>query len=228
MHISIEKAEEAATAKLARAALRHAACELAGDSSGHDPSHVVRVFLTSQALARAEGAHMEKVELIAALHDLKDFKFTGDTSSGPQAAYTWLTENGAEEELAASVASNIAGISFKGADVPPQPLSLEGMCVQDADRLDALGAIGIARCFAYGGFVGRPLFDPSMPPMNHATVESYLQNKGTSINHFHEKLFLLRSRMNTAAAKRIADVRHEYMEGFVSQFLDEWNGRDTD
>jgi uncharacterized protein len=228
MHVSMKTAEEAATTGLARAALRHAGRELAGDASGHDPFHVARVFLTSRTLAKAEGADMEKVELIAALHDLKDFKFTGDTTSGPQAACAWLTDNGADEGLAASVANDIAGISFKGAGVPLQPLSLEGKCVQDADRLDALGAIGIARCFAYGGVVGRPLFDPLISAMTHATVESYLQNKGTSINHFHEKLFLLQSRMNTATAKKIADRRHKYMEMFVTQFMDEWNGRDAD
>ncbi|MFL6127252.1 HD domain-containing protein [Actinophytocola sp.] len=226
--ITLEAAEQAATSELARAALRHAADELAGDSSGHDPSHVLRVFRSAQGLARAEGADLERVEIIAALHDLKDFKFTGDTSTGPHAAYAWLIESGADEMLATGVANDIAGISFKGAGTPLQPLSLEGGCVQDADRLDALGAIGIARCFAYGGHVGRPLFDPSVPTVNHTTVESYLQTQGTSLNHFYEKLFLLRSRMNTATAKNIADARHEFMEKFVAQFLDEWNGKDSE
>ena len=223
--VKLEQVEQAATSELARAALRHAANELAGDASGHDPSHILRVFRTAQELSRAESADLEKVEIIAALHDLKDFKFTGDTATGPRAARSWLLDNGADEVLATEVANDIAGISFKGAGTPPQPLSLEGRCVQDADRLDALGAIGIARCFAYGGHVGRPLFDPSVPTVNHTTVESYLQTQGTSLNHFYEKLFLLRSRMNTVSAKKIADARHEFMERFVAQFLDEWNGK---
>jgi uncharacterized protein len=223
--VTLDAVEQAATSELARAALRHAARELAGDSSGHDLSHVLRVFRSAQELARAEGADLEKVEIIAALHDLKDFKFTGDTSTGPRAAHDWLLGSGSGEALAEGVANDIAGISFKGAGTPPQPLSLEGGCVQDADRLDALGAIGIARCFAYGGHVGRPLFDPAVPTVNHTTVESYLQTQGTSLNHFYEKLFLLRSRMNTASAKSIADARHEFMEKFVAQFLDEWNGQ---
>lgn len=222
--VTLEAAGQAATSELSLAALRHAAAELAGDPSGHDPAHVVRVYRSARDLARAEGAQMEKVEIIAALHDLKDFKFTGDTTTGPRAAREWLLANGADETLATGVADDIAGISFKGAATPPQPLSLEGACVQDADRLDALGAIGVARCFAYGGFVGRPLFDPAVSTVEHTSVESYLKTQGTSLNHFYEKLFLLRSRMNTATAKGIADARHEFMEKFVAQFLDEWNG----
>jgi uncharacterized protein len=102
--------------------------------------------------------------------------------------------------------------------------TLEGQCVQDADRLDALGAIGIARCFAYGGHAGRQIYDPDIPPVLHATAEAYKSARGTSLNHFYEKLFLLRERMNTPTGRAIAEARHRYMEGFVAQFLREWNG----
>lgn len=184
--------------------------------------HVARVFLTAQRLARTEHATMEKVEVIAALHDVQDFKFTQDTSSGSRAAHEWLVSRGASAEFVADVASSIGGISFKGEGTPTTPLSLEGQCVQDADRLDALGAIGIARCFAYGGKVGRPLFDPDIDREYHETADSYLAAKGTSINHFYEKLLLIRDRLNTSSARRMAERRHAFIEAFLDEFMDEW------
>ena len=114
-------------------------------------------------------------------------------------------------------------ISYKGAGMATPMKSLEGRCVQDADRLDAIGAIGIARCFAYGGHAGRQMYDPDAPPVLHATAEEYKASKGHSLNHFYEKLLLLKDRMNTATGKRLAEDRHRFMEAFVARFLDEWD-----
>ncbi|GLY06962.1 phosphohydrolase [Actinoplanes sp. NBRC 101535] len=176
----------------------------------------------AQRLADAEGADREAVELVAALHDVKDFKFTGDDMSGAREARRWLAGQGVDDTMIDLVAENVAGISFKGAGTPARPLTLEGMCVQDADRLDAMGAIGIARCFAYGGTTGRPLHDPATAVAEHTTTDQYLRHQGTSINHFHEKLLLLKDRLNTESAKRIATGRHAFMESFLQQFHDEW------
>jgi uncharacterized protein len=207
---------------LVQAALNHAFHELEGDTSGHDPHHVVRVFRMAQRLAKAEGAEIEAAELIAALHDVKDFKFTGDDMAGAREARRWLLEQGADAELAKLVAGNVAGISFKGAGTRTMPLTLEGECVQDADRLDAIGAIGIARCFAYGGAKGRPIHDPAVPVAHHSTMEQYLKHQGTSINHFHEKLLLLKDRLNTKSALEVAEGRHAFMEAYLRQFNAEW------
>lgn len=211
---------------LVAAALSHAESELRDDTSGHDPSHVFRVFKLAQRIARSEGADAGSTALIAALHDVQDFKFTGDETSGPRAARAWLLENGASQGLADSVAADVAGISFKGAGTPISELSLAGRCVQDADRMDALGAIGIARCFAYGGSVGRPMHDPAVPVELAQTVSGYLSNQGTSVNHFYEKLLLLADRMTTSAGKRMALARQEYMKAYLAQFYAEWAGED--
>ena len=207
---------------LVRAALDHAFREVEGDTSGHDIHHVLRVFRMAQRLARAEGAEVEAVELIAALHDVKDFKFTGDDMSGAREARRWLLGQGVDAALAELVAENVAGISFKGAGTRTMPLTLEGKCVQDADRLDAMGAVGMARCFAYGGTKGRPIHDPSIPVTYHATTEQYLKHQGTSINHFHEKLLLLKDRLHTKSALEIAEGRHAFMEEYLRQFHTEW------
>lgn len=206
---------------LARAALDYAAGALEGDTTGHDMHHVRRVFRTAQRLAVAEGADVETVELIAALHDIADFKFTGDERSGSRSARRWLLSQGVGAERADRIAADIASISFKGARTPTTPLTLEGQCVQDADRLDALGAVGIARCFAYGGSVGRPIHDPSVPVAEHTTTGQYLRHRGTSINHFHEKLLLLKDRLHTETARHIAADRHDYMVAFLEQFRTE-------
>lgn len=208
---------------LVEAALTHAFHELEGDSSGHDPYHVVRVFRMAQRLAKAERADIQTVELISALHDVKDFKFTGDDMSGAREAERWLLEQGAAPEMAELVASNVAGISFKGAGTPTKPLTIEGKCVQDADRLDAIGAIGMARCFAYGGTKERPIHDPATGVAHHSTTDQYLRHQGTSINHFYEKLLLLKDRLNTQAARGIAVERHAFMEAYLQQFYAEWD-----
>lgn len=197
----------------------------AGEGSGHDWHHIRRVWRLAQALAREEGADVEIAELGALVHDIADWKFHGgDESVGPREAERLLREENAPEAVIAPVVDIVATISFKGAGVATPMRALEGACVQDADRLDALGAIGIARCFAYGGHAGRPLYDPAMPPVLHATAQAYKTAKGTSLNHFHEKLFLLKDRMNTASGRRLAAARDAYMADFVARFLREWNG----
>lgn len=207
---------------LVRAALDHAATHLAGDTTGHDIHHVHRVLRTAVRLAEIEGADVETVALVAALHDIADFKFTGDEHSGADAARTWLLDYGADALLAERVALDIAAISFKGAHTRTLSLSLEGKCVQDADRLDALGPIGIARCFAWGGRIGRSIHDPAVPVAEHRTVQEYLDHIGTSINHFHEKLLLLPERMHTDTAKAAAAPLVEYMLRFLDGFETQW------
>jgi uncharacterized protein len=165
------------------------------------------------------------VELAALLHDIADWKaHDGDSMVGPRMAREWLSSIGLAPEVIEHVCQIIAGISFKGAGVEQPVLRLEGMVVQDADRLDALGAIGIARAFAYGGAKGRLIYDPAIKPMEHRTAESYLKDGGTTINHFYEKLLLLKDRMNTATGRAIAEERHRFMEDYLRRYFEEWEG----
>ena len=166
---------------------------------------------------------MEVAELGALLHDIADWKFHGgDEAVGPREAERLLVQEGAPRRIIEAVVAIVAAVSFKGAGVRNEMRSLEGQCVQDADRLDAIGAIGIARCFAYGGHDGRLIHDPEVAPVAHQTAAAYKAARGSSINHFHEKLLLLKDRMNTASGRALAEERHRYMEDFVSQFLREW------
>ena len=159
------------------------------------------------------------------LHDIADWKLhDGDTSVGPAKAREWLDLLGVEGRVTEQVCAIIANMSFKGAAVEQAPLSREGQVVQDADRLDALGAVGIARAFAYGGSKGRTIYDPEVKPTEHSTAEDYLK-PGTTINHFYEKLLLLKDRMNTATGRAMAEERHRFMEDFVGRFYEEWEGR---
>lgn len=202
------------------AEIRH---RFADEGSGHDWHHIERVWKLARRIAAAEGADREIVELAALVHDIADWKFhDGDDSVGPREAAKLLRAEGATDDVIAAVVDIVATISYKGAGVTTAMRSLEGRCVQDADRLDALGAIGIARCFAYGGHAGRLLYDPDVPPVLHASAEAYKAAHGTSLNHFYEKLLLLKERMNTPAGKALAEERHRFMEGFVAQFLAEW------
>lgn len=198
---------------------------LAGDSSGHDWFHIERVRNTALTISREEGANLFLVELAALLHDVADWKFAGgDHEAGPRAARQWMESIGVEPAVVHQVCDIIANLSFKGAGVATPMRSLEGQIVQDADRLDALGAIGIARTFAYGGHKGQAMHDPAIPPQMHTTFEAYKHNVGTTINHFYEKLLLLKDRMNTATGKRLAAERHVFMERYLEQFLAEWQG----
>lgn len=199
---------------------------LSGEGSGHDWWHVSRVWRTAVRIGRQEKADLFVVQLAALLHDISDWKFhRGDDDAGPRAAREWLEKLHVEEGAISHVCGIIKEMSFKGAGVRTRMRTREGMVVQDADRLDAIGAIGIARTFAYGGHQGREIHNPGIRPIRHRSFEHYKSSKGTTINHFHEKLLLLKDRMNTAAARRIAEGRHRFMERFLSEFHSEWGGR---
>ena len=207
---------------------RHIRSLMASDSSGHDWWHIDRVRKTAVMIARGEHAHTGIVELAALLHDIADWKFHGgDETAGPRAAREWLQQFTISGDDTDHICDIIATLSFKGANVATPMATLEGQCVQDADRLDAIGAIGIARAFAYGGHKGRLMYDPDDPPQPRDTFEAYKRNAGPTINHFHEKLLLLRDRMNTPTAKRVANQRHAFMETFLQQFHREWDSELT-
>jgi uncharacterized protein len=198
---------------------------LSGEGSGHDWFHIERVRNVALTIAREESADLLIVELAALLHDVADWKFAGgDHEAGPRAAREWLASLEVPQKMIEHVTAIIAGLSFKGAGVETPMSTIEGQCVQDADRLDAIGAIGIARAFAYGGHKGRALYDPEVPPQPHASFEAYKKNAGPTINHFYEKLLLLKERMNTATGKRLAAERHVVLEEFLAEFLAEWKG----
>jgi uncharacterized protein len=199
---------------------------LTGESSGHDWWHVYRVWRTAVQIGSEEGADLYVVQLAALLHDVADAKFhDGDEAIGPRTAVEWLRSLDVDESTITHVAQIIRDLSFKGAGVPTPMPTREGMVVQDADRLDALGAIGIARAFAYGGFGGRVLYDPASAPVMHATVDEYRSHRGSTVNHVFEKLLLLKDRMNTESARRIAGERHQFIEHFLRQFFAEWDGK---
>lgn len=210
---------------------QHVRKMLQGEKTGHDWWHTKRVFSTAQSIAREEIAKGEKidqivVQLAALLHDIADWKFhNGDDSVGPQKARQWLESAGVDEKIGSHVCKIIKDISFKGAGVNDAMSTIEGAIVQDADRLDALGAIGIARCFATGVKVGNTLHEPEIPPVMHKTADEYKKLRSSSINHFYEKLFLLKDRMKTRTGKELAEKRHRYMEDFVERFLHEWDGK---
>jgi uncharacterized protein len=199
--------------------------KLMGEGSGHDWWHVYRVWKNAIHIGKQESVDIFVVELAALLHDVADWKFhDGNEEIGPQVAKDWLESLGVPEEIVSHVCQIIKDISFKGAGVVTAMKTTEGMVVQDADRLDALGAIGIARTFAYGGSKNREMYNPDTKPEMHTSFEQYKNSEGTSINHFYEKLLLLRELMNTATAKQIAKKRHAVMEDYLDQFYREWEG----
>jgi uncharacterized protein len=204
----------------------HIQARLAGETTGHDWHHVERVWKMALHIGEREGADMFVVELAALLHDIADWKFhDGDETAGAREARKWLESLGVEERTISCVCEIIKELSFKGAGVKTVMKTLEGKVVQDADRLDAIGAIGIARAFAYGGFKQREIHNPSKQPVRHSSFEEYKNSAGTTINHFYEKLLLLRNLMNTPTARRIAEERHEFMEEFLRRFYHEWDGQ---
>jgi uncharacterized protein len=202
--------------------------EFETDSSGHDWWHIHRVWKNALSICQHENADVFTVELAALLHDLDDWKLNPSNDGTPLRATAWLRQMEVDPAVSAHVCEIIAHLSFKGAGVKNKISTIEGQIVQDADRLDAIGAVGIARAFAYGGHAGRAIYDPNQPPQLHASFEQYKSSQSATINHFYEKLLLLKERMNTLTAKRIAEQRHAYMEKFLDQFLLEWNGKDFD
>lgn len=191
------------------------------DYSGHDYFHTLRVYKTATRIAEAEGADVATVQLVALLHDVDDRKLSPETCVNKDKARAFLRENGASEASIETICKIIAEVSFSEGIVPD---TLESQCVQDADRLDALGAVGIARTFAYGGSHHREMYNPDIPPKINMSKEEYANSKSTSINHFYEKLFLLKGLLNTSSAKQIAEYRENFMHNFVNEFLSEWNG----
>ncbi len=193
---------------------------------GHDWFHVERVYKNAMNIAQGEKVDDLVVALGALLHDIADSKFhNGDETVGPRLASTFLVKNNVDSTVIEHVVSIIKNVSFKGGNFEPTFSSLELQVVQDADRLDALGAIGIARTFNYGGHKNRKMYDPAIPPVHDMTPEEYKKSTAPTINHFYEKLLLLKDLMHTASAKKIAAQRHKYMEDFLNQFYAEWDGR---
>ena len=192
---------------------------------GHDWFHIYRVWKNAIALAKEETADLFVVQLGALLHDIADAKFhNGDESIGPATAGNFLVKEGVDNDVILHVRNIIANISFKGGQHLVEFKSKELDIVQDADRLDAIGAIGIARAFSYGGFKNRRMYDPGVPPILSMDKETYRNSQAPTINHFYEKLLLLKDRMNTAAGQKMAEQRHTFMQQYLDQFYAEWEG----
>jgi uncharacterized protein len=202
--------------------------EFGDDSSGHDWWHIYRVWKNAISICEHEQANLFIVELAALLHDLDDWKFSKNGDETPHRAKAWMESIGIDVQINQAVCEIIMNVSYKGANVENKMKSLEGFIVQDADRLDAIGAIGIGRAFAYGGYKNRPMYNPAVGSQMHASFEDYKNSKSATINHFHEKLLLLKDKMNTPTAKKIAEKRHETMVRFLDQFMSEWEGKDLE
>ncbi len=212
--------------KIVRSVIEEVKSRLANQESGHDWWHVMRVWKNAQTIAQNEQVDLFVVELGALLHDIADWKFyEGDETVGPKVAREILEGQKVDENVIKQVCEIISTISYKGAGVVSLMRTKEGMVVQDADRLDALGAIGIARTFSYGGHKNREMYNPEQPPVMHQDFEAYKTNTGSTINHFYEKLLLLKDRMNTQTGKKMAEERHVFMEEYLKQFYKEWEGK---
>ncbi|THF49507.1 HD domain-containing protein [Flavobacterium supellecticarium] len=199
--------------------------QLENTEGGHDWFHIERVYKNALLIAQGENCDLTVVKLGALLHDVADSKFhDGDETVGPKMARAFLESENTPEETIQHVINIIENISFKGGNFDRKFHSKELDIVQDADRLDAIGAIGIARAFNYGGFKNRTLHNPNIPVNLNMSKEEYKKTEAPTINHFYEKLLLLKDRMNTETGKKIALERHHYMEGFLSQFYAEWDG----
>ena len=195
------------------------------DSSGHDWHHIVRVRRLALNIGKREGSlHLERIELAALLHDVADDKLNVNEQEGLDKLHNILTSIELHNEEKEKILEIIQSTSFRGGNEKDLP-SLEAMAVRDADRLDAMGALGIARTFAYGGMKGRPIYTPELVVRENMTQEEYRNGKSSTIHHFYEKLLLLKDRMCTQTGKEMAEERHEFMELFLKQFYKEWNGQ---
>ncbi len=206
--------------------------ELHGESTGHDWWHVYRVWKTALKIGQEEGADPFIVQLAALLHDIDDWKMhKGDQDIGPRKIREFLESLGVDESVVSDVVEIVSTMSFKSPTTVSKMKTNEGMVVQDADRLDALGAIGITRCFAGGQKFGQVIHDPEIKPQLNMSTADYKkqytgERKNTSVNHFYEKLFLLKDQMNTKTGKKIAEQRHKFMEIFLEKFYKEWEGKE--
>lgn len=199
--------------------------QLANAEGGHDWFHIQRVYKNCLLIAQEEQCDETVVKLGALLHDIADSKFhNGDETVGPKVARTFLESQEVSEDTIQHVIQIINNISFKGGNTQKTFSSIELDIVQDADRLDAIGAIGIARAFNYGGFKNRTMYDPQISPQLNMSKDEYKNSEAPTINHFYEKLLVLKDKMNTATGKEIAKNRHAYMQGFLAQFYAEWDG----
>ncbi len=205
------------------AAQRYVQENMPEDYTGHDYLHVERVWKMAKHIAEECGANSTIVELAALFHDISDYKLNGgDENAGPEIARHWILSNSGSVDIADTVARIILDIPFKGAkSIDDRELSIEAQCVQDADRLDAIGAIGIARAFAFGGALRQPMMSKDIKPVLHESFDDYKKKNGTTVNHFHEKLLLLKDRMNTPTGRRIAEKRHAFMIDFLANLSDE-------
>lgn len=193
------------------------------DYSGHDYFHTLRVYKMATRIAEQENAYLIIVQLAALLHDVDDIKLSPETYANKDRAVGFLREHDISETMIKNICNIIGEVSFNGTD-SITPETIEGKCVQDADRLDAMGAIGIARAFAYGGSHNRAIYDPEIKPTINMNADKYQSHISTTINHFYEKLFQLKGLMNTDTAKKISEQRDDYMKTYISEFLDEWDG----
>ncbi|TDR24447.1 HD domain-containing protein [Flavobacterium cheniae] len=201
--------------------------QLENAEGGHDWFHIERVYKNALLIAEGEDCDLIVVKLGALLHDIADSKFHGgDETVGPKTARTFLESQNVKEDIILHVIAIIENISFKGGNFEKKFNSKELEIVQDADRLDAIGAIGIARTFNYGGFKNRPLYNPNVQPNMSMNKEEYKNSESPTLNHFYEKLLLLKDKMNTETGKKIAQKRHDFMVTFLSQFYAEWDGQE--
>ncbi len=194
------------------------------DCGGHDYYHMLRVYNLAKIISEKEGGNQEIIALAALLHDVDDYKLVKRNKDPFCNAKKFLKENNVEEDKIEEICKVISTISYKGIDTVA-PKSIEGKIVQDADRLDSIGAIGIGRVFAYGGKIGRPIYNPKIAYKENMTCEQYYRHVGTTINLFYERLLKMKELMNTKTAKEIAESRHNYMKGFLQEFYGEWNGK---
>ncbi|WP_226534799.1 HD domain-containing protein [Fictibacillus halophilus] len=198
--------------------------KLKDESSGHDWYHIYRVKKLAEKIAEQEGADHFICVMAALLHDIADEKIAGTEEKGLKEVKSWLESIALESQYIEQIISIISTMSFKGGNQSAMQ-TLEGQVVQDADRLDAIGAIGIGRTFAYSGAKGQLMYDPEIPVREKMTKDQYRNEKSTAVNHFYEKLLKLKDTMNTASAKKLANERHAFLESFLEQFFGEWEGK---